>query len=457
MTDQSMPPTSMRPQRVTRRVAAPTQPEERQVMPTPRATRQVAAPAVEQREAEVKLGLWATLDKPLLVIVGLLMVIGSMMVFSTTFNWSLIERGSSTAIFVQDHLRNVALGLGALVFFAVVDYRFWKRFSPLLLLFTLAALIAVLTFGDIVFNARRSLIGGRFQPSELAEFTTVFYMAAWLSARNTRVNSFVFGLIPFGVLVTLLVMPIALQPDLSSAVVIVLTAVMMYFAAGARLWHLGLAFGGALFAGVFLIQSNDYAQIRVDNYLSGLSDPTQAGYHTQQAITAFVNGGWFGKGLGQGTQKFNNALPAPHTDSIFAVIGEELGVVGAALVVLLFIAFVIRGFQIARRSVDPFGALLSIGFTLWVAIQALLNIAVMTNLIPSSGLPLPFISYGGSALLVLLIGVGLMLNVSRVATIRQTTARRRRSSATDDWGWGNRRARLSGTGRSRSATQIRRT
>lgn len=410
-----------------------------------------AMPAVEA-PSERQAGFLATLDKPLLVIVGLLLAIGMMMVYSTTFDWSYQSRGSDTAIFVQDHLRNVGLGMLALLFFARIDYRFWKRFAVVLLLVTLAALVAVLLFGDNTFGARRALIAGRFQPGELAEFTIVVYMAAWLGARNTRVNSFFFGLLPFGVLLLLLVLPIILQPDISSAAIIVITAVTMYFVAGARTWHLGTALVGAILVGVMVVNIWPYAQERVDSYVASLNDPTAANYHTQQAIIAFVNGGWFGVGLGQGEQKFG-FLPAPHTDSIFAVIGEELGVVGASFVVLLFVAFVIRGFQIARRSVDSFGSLMAIGFTLWVAVQALMNIAVMTAIIPSTGLPLPFISYGGSALMVLMISIGLMLSVSRVASVRQNQSKRRENFAHYDRGWGNRRARLSRTGRSRSAVE----
>jgi cell division protein FtsW len=303
-------------------------------------------------------------------------------------------------------------------------------------------LVAVLIFGDDTFGARRSLIGGRFQPGELAEFTIVVYLAAWLGAKNARVQSIAFGLIPFGIIVGLVAGLVALQPDLSSSAIIGLTAVIMYFLAGARIWHLATALIIASVLAFGFIQTQPYAQERLASYQASLLDPTQANYHTQQAIIAFVNGGWFGVGLGQGEQKFG-FLPAPHTDSIFAVIGEELGVVGASIVVLLFIAFVIRGFQIARRAVDSFGALLVIGFTLWVAIQALLNIAVMTAVIPSSGLPLPFISYGGSALLVLMSSVGLMLSVSRVATLRENQPNRRTHGAYHDSGWGNRRARLS--------------
>ncbi|MGB7341645.1 MAG: putative peptidoglycan glycosyltransferase FtsW [Phototrophicaceae bacterium] len=408
----------------------------------------------QSRPTEKKMSYIATLDMPLVLIVGLLLALGAGMVFSTTFNWSLVDYGSSTAIFLRFHLRNVLLALVGCSIFAIVDYRFWRRFAPLLLLITFGALVAVNFFGDDTFGARRALIGGSLQPGELAEFTMVLYMAAWLGAKRTKADSFLFGLIPFSILLSLVVIPIALQPDFSTVVIIGITTGTMFFLAGARIWHLAIIGVIGIILGVFVVQNYSYAQDRVDTYIASLADPTEANYHTQQVITAFVTGGWTGKGLGQGTQKFNNALPAPHTDSIFAVIGEELGVIGASFVVLLFITFVIRGFQIARRAIDPFGSLLAIGLTLWVAVQALLNIAVMTAIIPTSGLPLPFISYGGSALMVTMIGVGLMLNVSRIATIRESASNRRQHGASHDSGWGNRRARLSRTSRRRSASQV---
>jgi cell division protein FtsW len=408
--------------------------------------------AQPKRTTDANLGYFATLDKPLVLIVGLLLAIGAGMVFSTTFNWSLEARGTSTAIFVQDHVRNMVIALGAATFFALVDYRFWRRFAPLLLVATIGALIAVLLFGDDTFGARRALIGGRLQPGELAEFTMVLYMASWLSAKRTRVDSFIFGLIPFMMILLSVIVWIVLQPDISTVVIILSTTVAMYFLAGARIWHLvTIALLGVVF-GFILVNTQAYAQTRVDSYLASLRDPTLANYHTQQVITAFVTGGWFGKGLGQGTQKFNNALPAPHTDSIFAVIGEELGVIGASVVVLLFVALVMRGFRIGQRAVDPFGALLAMGLTLWVAVQALLNIAVMAAVIPSTGLPLPFISYGGSALLVSMTGVGLLLSINRVATLRESQNQRRQDGSTHTGGWGNRRTRLSRARRRRSTT-----
>ena len=384
----------------------------------------------------------ATLDKSLLAIVILLLTIGSLMVFSSTYYWSDFTYGTATGFFVEEHLRNVLLSTIALLIFAAVDYRFWKRFAVWLVIFTVFALVAVLLVGDVIFGARRSLIGGRFQPGELAEFAVVVYMAAWLGSKNTRVGSFFFGLAPFAIVVGTISFLITRQPDLSSAAIVALTAGMMFFVAGANLAHLLLVTGGAVGIAVLLVERFGYAQGRIADFLAGLNDLTLTNYHTQQAIAAFIKGGWTGVGLGQSEQKFG-ALPAPHTDSIFAVIGEEFGVLGAAVVVALFVAFAIRGFQMARQARDTFGALLCVGFTSWVIIQALLNIAVMTNAVPSTGVPLPFISFGGSSLMVVMIGVGLMLSVQRVTIRRKRKSDRRSEFANLDRGRGDRRSRLS--------------
>lgn len=387
----------------------------------------------------------ATFDKPMLAIVLLLLVIGGLMVFSATWDWSNQTYGTASGFFVEEHLRNVILSTIALFFFATLDYRFWKRFAIWMLLFTIIALVLVRMYGELKFGARRSFSGGRLQPGELAEFAVVLYMAAWLGSKGARVDSFLFGLLPFMAVVGVISGLIILQPDLSSAGIVALTAGVMFFVAGANLLHI-LAVGGITTAvGIVVVQYWEYAQDRIANFLAGLSDITLTDYHTLQAITAFVRGGWIGVGVGQSQQKFG-ALPAPHTDSIFAIVGEELGVLGAAVVVALYIAFAIRGFQMARIAKDNFGSLLCVGFTSWVIIQALLNIAVMTGVIPSTGVPLPFISFGGSSLMVIMIGVGLMLSVHRVATRPKPTSERRSDIANIDRSWRNRRSRLSGLG-----------
>jgi cell division protein FtsW len=418
------------------------EPAPRPVRATPKS---VARVAVETAPSEGKLTFFATLDPYLLVVVGVLLAVGLMMVYSTTFDWSYQTFGSDSAVFLQ-HVRNVGVGLVALVVLTFVDYRLWRRLAVILLLMTIGTLIAVLVFGDYKFGARRSLVNGSLQPGELAELVMVIYMAVWLSSRRTQIRSILYGLIPFGMLIAIVAGLILLQPDISTAATIIIVCGIMFFLAGADL--LQLLFTGVIAAVVGIIfvtyVGPDYAKVRVSSYLSGVTDVTQADYHVQQSIKAFWNGGWTGVGLGQGKQKFGY-LPAPHTDSIFAVIGEELGIAGAGFVVLLYIALVIRGFQVARRSVDNFGALLASGLTIWIAFKALLNIAVMVGRVPPTGAPLPFISFGGSSLVVVMAATGLLLSVARVR-IRQSAPKRsapehRKAVADNDSGWGNRRPR----------------
>lgn len=423
----------------------------RPIRSTPRATPRVTP--VEN--AEPRRRFFATLDMPVMVVTGLLLAIGLMMVYSTTFDWSYQVYGDPAIIFMR-HLRNVGVALVIFVLLALIDYRVWRRVAVLLLLLTIGALVAVLLFGDdTLLDARRALVNGSLQPGELAELTIVVYLAAWLGSRRTQVRSVAYGLIPFAVLVGIMAGLVLLQPDISTAATIVAVAGIMFFLAGGDLVQLGAAAVIVGVAGVLYITQSgpDYAQGRLDSYLSGAADLTQADDHIQQAIKAFSNGGWTGVGLGQGRQKFER-LPAPHTDSIFAVIGEELGILGASLVVLLYIVLVVRGLQIARRAPDSFGALLAAGVTIWIAVKALLNIAVMTAVVPPTGASLPFISFGGSSLVVVMAGVGLMLSVSRVRLLqnapRRPVTERSQTVANSDLGGRDRRPRVSGAGRRRS-------
>ncbi len=389
----------------------------------------------------------ATLDKPLVVVVGILLAIGMMMVYSTTFFWSFVDFGSETAILVRQ-VQFVGIGLVIATVLSLIDYRVIRHFAVWIILLAISLLVAVLLFGDRTFGATRSLIGGSLQPGEFAELAMVVYLAAWMSSKRTKIQSVFYGLIPFATLIGIVGLLVMLQPDLSTAAVIFATSGIMFFLAGASILQIGLAAAVAAVLGIIMIQVFPYASERVADFSSGITDLTQTDYHTLQVLIAFQNGGWTGRGIGESLQKFQ-ALPAPHTDSIFAVIGEELGLLGAGFVVLLFIAFVMRSFMIANRVRDPFGALLASGIAIWVAVKALLNIAVMANVVPSSGLSLPFISYGGSALLMVMTGVGLLLSVGRIS--RQAVPDRRGSSAGYDRGWGHRGARVSGAGSRRSA------
>ncbi len=354
-------------------------------------------------------------DVLLVVAVGALMIFGLMMVYSATFDWSYQEFGDPAAIFLK---QLGWAGLGIVMMFAMsrVNYHRFRQFAVPIIGVTAVALLGVLILGSLRFNAVRSFIGGSVQPSELAKFATIVYLAVWLASKGDKIHNLTYGLVPFGVIVGTLATLILLQPDLSAAITVVMIALLLFFIAGADVIQLAsvMALGaGTIWALLQLpIGLAATGRQRLADYMAGLQDLTQASWHMQQAAVAFVNGGLFGRGLGESHQKFG-ALPTPHTDSIFAIIGEELGLIGCVLVIVLFAVLVWRGFRIARTAVDPLGSLLAFGITSWIALEAAVNVAVMVGAMPFAGNPLPFISYGGSNLVMTLTAVGVLLNISR--------------------------------------------
>lgn len=391
---------------------------------------------VEQRR-QVR-GLALRFDYGLALVVAALLIVGLMMVFSTTFDWSAQQYGNPLTVFLRQ-LTWAGIGLAGLVMAYRIPYPRLRRISVPAMGLVLIGLVVVLFAGKVVFGAQRTLAGASIQPSELAKLVTIIYLADWLSSKGERLRAFHLGLVPFAIVIGLVAGLIVLQPDLSMAILIVLVAVTMFFYAGANLFHLGL---GLILAGAgfgALIVRFPHSAERLRSYLAALNDPTQASWHIQQVLIALGSGGIFGKGLGQGIQKFG-ILPTPHTDSVFAVIGEELGLAGCLVIVVLFGLLAYRGFRIALRAPDAFGSVLAVGITCALLYEAVINIAVMTALVPFTGLPLPFISYGGSSLVVSLIGVGLLLSISKGAANpppREERARPDRSRR-------DRRARLPG-------------
>lgn len=351
------------------------------------------------------------IDYVLLLTVIALLLIGLMMVYSTTFDWSYAVTGSPM-VFLMRQVLWVALGLLVMAVLSRIDYIWWLRLAVPVMGMALALLLLVLAFGSVRFGAQRTFLNGSVQPSEPAKIAVIIYIAAWLSSKREKVRQMTYGMIPFAVLIGLVAGLIVLQPDFSTAILVVLTAGAMFFIAGADLLQVGL---GCLFSGgtfYLLITHSVHGLERLNDYLATLSDADAVSYHVRQALVALGSGGLFGRGLGAGYQKFGY-LPAPHTDSIFAVLGEELGVVGCLIVVALFALLVQRGFQIALEARESFGAVLAAGLTCWLVFQALINVAVMTGLIPFTGIPLPFLSMGGSAMVSSLAAVGLLLSVSR--------------------------------------------
>lgn len=411
-----------------------------------------AVPPLDERRVAERRRLYAAgFDLYLALTVGVLCAIGLMMVYSASMDVSYQVTGDSATYFFIRQLRSMVVGVIGLIVLARIDYHQWRRLAVPMMVGVIVLLIAVLRFGDTRFEAQRSLIRGSFQPGELAKFTVVIYMGAWLASKRNKLRQVTYGILPFSVLIGTVAFLIVLQPDLSTSASILATALSMFFIAGAD-WFQLLLIGGMMgLAGWQLLTQLTYAQNRLAAYTAAVNDLSQASDHVQQAIAAFINGGLFGVGLGEGRQKFGNNMPFPHTDSIFAVIGEELGLIGSFLVIALFVILIYRGFTISRRAPDTFGALLAAGVTCWLAYDALLNIAVMTALVPPTGVPLPFISYGGSSLVAALAGVGLMLNVSRAISRnalprrKQTpefTTERSQSSADSDISRGNRGRRI---------------
>lgn len=305
-------------------------------------------------------------------------------------------------------------GLGFLVFLgaSLFNYQRWKLFALPFLIFTVICLILVLIpgLGVTVLGARRWLTLGpiRFQPAELAKLSFILYLASFFA---TKKNS-----LPFLAILGLIVGLIMLEPDLGTAVVLSATSLAVYFASGAPILRMTLMGLMGLIGGLGLIFSSAYRRERLATFLNPTIDPLGASYHIRQILIALGSGGLLGVGLGQSRQKYEY-LPAVTTDSIFAVIAEELGFVGSVAILLLFLFLVWRGFRIASRAPDDFGKLLAVGITSWIGFQVLVNLGAMVALIPLTGVPLPFISYGGSSLVLVLAGAGILVNLSRQGVV----------------------------------------
>lgn len=349
-------------------------------------------------------------DYVLILAVAALVLLGLLMVFSTTLDWGYARFGDPLR-FLKRQLLWLVLGVGVATVLARTDYHRWQTLAVPILGLTLVLLVLVLVFGEETMGARRSFLSGSIQPGELAKLAVVIYAAAWSTSKGEQIRDVNYGLIPFATWMGIVAGLVALQPDLSTVAILILGGLSVFFLAGA---HLGQLFattvlGGMVFSG--LILAYPHARSRLEAFVVGLKDPTNLPYHPQQALYALANGGLIGTRLGEGRMKFY--LPASHTDAIFAVLGEELGLVGCLLVIGLFAVLAWRGYRIAVRAQDAFGSLLACGLTSLLVSQAVLNIGVIASLLPFTGTNLPFISLGGSSLAVSLAAVGLLLSVGR--------------------------------------------
>ena len=363
-------------------------------------------------------------DYWMLLAIGALLIFGLLMVYSTTYDYGFRFKDDSN-YYIKRQLIAAGMGLVAMLGIMQFDYRILRKVSVIFLLGTLALLAFVLFAGTISLGAVRGLYEGSYQPSELAKLATVMYIAHWLSSKGDRIKDVTYGLLPFSVITGTVCALIVRQPDLSTAILVALTCFTVFFIAGADWRQFALAgfVGGAAF--VMLMLTLPHARGRVDAYTQALQDPSQAHWHVQQSLIALGTGGLTGEGLGRGTQKFG-PLPFAHTDGVFAVVGEELGFIGTMTVIALFVLLAWRGFIAAQNARDSYGSLLALGITCWFSYQALINLAVITAVIPFTGMPIPFLSYGGTSLAMTLTAMGILLNISRDASIGKTLAKEER-------------------------------
>lgn len=355
-------------------------------------------------------------DLLFLVPVLTLLAIGIAMVFSASFVVAHTVYGNETYFFAR-HIGWVGVGIVAMLVVAHINYSVWRTiawpFYALSVLFLVLVLIPGV--GQSNYGATRWLGIGpvvSFQPSELAKLAVVVYLAAWITRVGGDIGKLGFGTIPFAIILALSAGLVFIEPDLGTTVVLILTAGAMFFIAGANLLHalMGAILGSALL--LKTVSSTGYQSDRIAAFLNPWADPSGIGWHTTQTLVALGSGGLGGLGLGAGRQKFFY-IPNAHTDSIFAIVGEEIGFIGTTFVLLLFLVVAWRGLSIAASTSDPLGRALAAGASLLISVQGLLNMAVVSHVLPTTGVPLPLLSYGGSSMVISLVATGIVLSVAR--------------------------------------------
>ncbi len=357
---------------------------------------------------------WLWLPAAVLLLLGLLMVL------NTTYFLGIEKRGDAFHFF-KLHLAHIAAGFVILILLSQFSLAGLRRI--VMPLFIVSVVMLVLLYvpglGLIKGGARRWLKLGPMvaEPSELVKFALVFFLAKFLSKRQDRIREFTHGPLAVFLIVGPITLMILKQPDFGSTVMIALILFAMLWAAGARWQHLAAAGSGAIGLLVFQAVAKSYRMKRLTTFLDPWSVARGAGFQLVQSFIALGEGGKWGVGLGAGRQKMFY-LPEAHTDFVFAVVGEEFGLVGAAVVVALFLVILFRGMRIAHDEPDPFASLLAVGLTALLSIQALINMSVVIGLIPTKGLPLPFLSYGGTSIIIAMAALGALLALGRRPAVR---------------------------------------
>ncbi len=355
----------------------------------------------------------------LVIIAGLLISIGIIFIYSASGVSAFEDKGDS-AYFLKRHVTFLVMGSFLTFLTMQSDYRLLRSIAKPLLLTTIFLLILVLIpgIGKATFGARRWFNFGffSFQPSELAKLTVIIYAADFLARKRHKLHSFVHGFLPLIMVTGFICLLVIKQPDLGTTVLLMTSVLLMMYLAGVKYLHLCSMIVAALPVVYILIVKVPYRWARIQAFLDPWKDSQGIGFQLTQSQIALGSGGLLGVGLGQSAQKLFY-LPAAHTDFIFSIIGEETGLLGTLAVILLLIAFIWQGARIVKRTADPFGHFLAAGIVIMMGLQSAVNVGVSIGALPTKGLPLPFISYGGSALIFTMLAVGLLLNISRVEDI----------------------------------------
>ncbi len=356
------------------------------------------------------------IDYPLLLTTAVLVVFGTIMVFSSSVIMA-DARWKTPYLFVTKHIVWVAVGAAAMYFMSNYNYRKLQKLAKPILMASIFFLVLVVVIGHAKGGAKRWITFGpaNFQPSEFAKLAVIVVLADYLDRKKSRLKSWG-GLVPPLFVIGFICGLIALEPDLGTPIIISSVGLSLIFISGANLKNLFMIVAGFLGLVVEEVFRKPYRLHRVKDFIASWGDINSISYQLNQSMLALGAGGFMGKGLAQSQMKLL-FLPEPHTDFIFPIIGEELGYIGTIFVICLFLIYSWRGWKISRQSTDYFGSLLALGITLLVAFQALVNMSVACGLVPTKGLPLPFISFGGTALVFNMAGAGILLNISKRKTI----------------------------------------
>ena len=362
-------------------------------------------------------------DSALIVVLTALLLAGLVTLFSATY-YTAQDRGDPLGE-VKRQLIGVALGAAAMAVTSRIPFRFWREpwvvAGSLALSAVLLILVIIPGVGVYLNGSRRwlSIAGMSFQPSELAKIAVVFYLASTLTNSGPRIRSLIFGIVPTLLVPGVMFLLILQQPNLSTAGSILIVSLVMIVIAGARGKHILLMLTGGLAVGGFYAWSAPYRRERLLSFRDPFAKMNDEGYQLAQSLIAFGSGGLFGMGLGQGRQKYAY-LPYPESDFIFAIVGEDFGLAGCLVVIALFVCFMLSGLRVAMACRDKFGALLAAGITCSISVQAFLNIGVVIGILPTTGLPLPFFSAGGTSISITMAAVGILMNISRTAGRMET-------------------------------------